>query len=208
MKTSFTALGTTIFLLGLAVLATIYGAWLIYPLEIKWLNLTDTVILSDQTIWNNFNHLMNYLTNPFNWVLGMPDFPSSPEGLYHFEAVKKLFHLAQVVTLGTFPVAILFFKKFKTVSSTVSYYKLFLGMAVLPIVLGLVITGIGFSTFFVVFHQVLFPGDSTWLFDPNLDPVIQILPENYFLHCFILFFICYEVCFVSVTLWIRNHRLS
>ena len=68
-------------------------------------------------------------------------------------------------------------------------------MLSLPLVLGLVGVFIGFEQFFTLFHQILFVGDDTWLFDPAKDPVILILPEDFFLHCFILFFVTYEILF-------------
>ena len=57
---------------------------------------------------------------------------------------------------------------------------------------------IGFNNFFTLFHQVLFVGDSTWLFDPAKDPVIWILPEEFFMHAFILFALLYEGIFSTL----------
>ena len=68
-------------------------------------------------------------------------------------------------------------------------------MLSLPLVLGLVGVFIGFEQFFTLFHQILFVGDDTWLFDPAKDPVILILPENFFLQAFLLFFCLYELIF-------------
>ena len=76
MKTKLTFWGSMLFLLSLSILLTIYLAWIFYPLEIKWLSLTDRVYLKPETIQYNFHILMNYLTNPFSQVLQMPDFRS------------------------------------------------------------------------------------------------------------------------------------
>ena len=40
----------------------------------------------------------------------MPDFPSSADGLHHFQAVKYLFHLTQALFLVLLPVAIRFIR--------------------------------------------------------------------------------------------------
>ena len=64
-------------LLAAAILLTIYLAWLLYPMEISYFNLPDKVYLKAETIQYNFNILMNYLTNPFNHKLAMPDFRAS-----------------------------------------------------------------------------------------------------------------------------------
>ena len=195
MKTKLTFGGSLLFLLSLSILLTIYLSWLVYPLEISWLNLTSRVHVQPQTIQHNFNVLMNYLTNPLSQVLAMPDFPSSASGIHHFVVVKGLFHLAQGVAIVTLPIFYLFWKQVIQKGFLSLYRRGLLIMLSLPLVLGLVGVFIGFEQFFTLFHQILFVGDDTWLFDPAKDPVILILPEDFFLHCFILFFVTYEILF-------------
>ena len=195
MKTKFTFVGSILFLLSLAILLTIYLAWLLYPQEISWLNLTNRVHLQPQTIQHNFNVLMAYLTNPFSQQLEMPDLPSSVSGLHHFAVVKGLFHLAQGVALVTLPIFYLFWKQVIRKGFLPLYRRALLIILSLPLALGLVGVFIGFEQFFTLFHQILFVGDDTWLFDPAKDPVILILPENFFLHAFLLFFCLYELIF-------------
>ena len=195
MKTKFTFVGSLLFLLSLAILLTIYLSWLVYPLEISWLNLTNRVDLKSDIIQYNFHILMDYLTNPFNPVLEMPDFPSSESGLHHFAVVKGLFHLTQGVALVTLPFFYIFWNQVVRKGFLSLYRKTLVFMVGLPVGLGLFGVFIGFERFFTLFHQFLFVGDDTWLFDPAKDPVILILPENFFLHCFILFFVTYEILF-------------
>ena len=195
MRTKLTFGASLLFLLSLAILVTIYLAWILYPFEISWLNLTNRVHLKSDIIQYNFHILMDYLTNPFNPVLEMPDFPSSESGLHHFAVVKGLFHLAQGVAIITLPIFYLFWKQVIQKGFLSLYRRGLLIMLSLPLVLGLVGVFIGFEQFFTLFHQILFVGDDTWLFDPAKDPVILILPEDFFLHCFILFFVTYEILF-------------
>ena len=195
MKTKFTFVGSLFFLLSLTILLTIYLAWLLYPQEISWLNLTNRVHLQPQTIQHNFNVLMDYLTNPLTQVLEMPDFPSSASGIHHFVVVKGLFHLAQGVAVVTLPIFYLFWKQVIQKGFLPLYRRGLLIMLSLPLALGLVGVFIGFEQFFTLFHQILFVGDDTWLFDPAKDPVILILPENFFLQAFLLFFCLYELIF-------------
>lgn len=195
MKTKFTFVGSLLFLLSLAILLTIYLAWLVYPLEISWLHLTSRVRFQPQIIQHNFNVLTDYLTNPLNQVLAMPDFPSSASGIHHFVVVKGLFHLAQGVALVTLPMFFLFWKQVVRRGFLSLYRGGLLLMLSLPLVLGLIGVFIGFDQFFTLFHQILFVGDDSWLFDPAKDPVILILPEDFFLHAFLLFFCLYELIF-------------
>ena len=195
MKTKLTFGGSLLFLLSLSILLTIYLAWFMYPQEISWLNLSNRVPFQPQTIQHNFNVLMDYLTNPLNQALKMPDFPSSPSGIHHFAVVKGLFHLAQGVAIVTLPIFYLFWKQVIQKGFLFLYRRGLLIMLSLPLVLALVGIFIGFEQFFTLFHQILFVGDDTWLFDPAKDPVILILPEDFFLHAFLLFFCLYELIF-------------
>ncbi|RSJ70013.1 hypothetical protein D8805_02260 [Streptococcus oralis subsp. dentisani] len=205
MKTKLTFWGSMLFLLSLSILLTIYLAWIFYPLEIQWLNLADRVYLKSETIQYNFQILMNYLTNPFSQVLEMPDFRSSVAGLHHFAVVKNLFHLVQLVTLVTLPSFYFFVKNIVKKGFLALYRKSILTLLVLPLVIGLVGVLIGFEQFFTLFHQILFVGDDTWLFDPAKDRVILILPETFFLHAFLLFFGLYESFFGF--LYLKSRRI-
>lgn len=195
-------------LLAASVLATIYLAWLFYPLEISWLGLEKIVYMTPSHIRYNFNHLMSYLTNPFVRRLAMPDFPSSAAGLKHFADVKRLFHLTQLLFLLTFVPTIYFVKKEWQQRSLWQFHSFFRLIVLLPFLLGFVAGLLGFETFFTLFHQVLFAGDSTWLFNPNTDSVIYILPEAFFQHCFLLFFASYELLFGAILLEIRREKQS
>ena len=210
MKTKLTFGVSLLFLLSLAILVTIYLAWILYPFEISWLNLTNRVHLKSDIIQYNFHILMDYLTNPFNPVLEMPDFPSSESGLHHFVVVKGLFHLAQGVAIVTLPIFYLFWKQVIQKGFLSLYRRGLLIMLSLPLVLGLVGVFIGFEQFFTLFHQILFVGDDTWLFDPAKDPVILILPEDFFLHAFLLFFCLYELIFGFIYLlsWKKLPKIS
>ena len=205
MKTKLTFWGSMFFLLSLSILLTIYLAWIFYPMEIEWLNLTDRVFLKSETILYNFHILMNYLTNPFSQVLQMPDFRSSAAGLHHFAVVKNLFHLVQLVTLVTLPCFYFFVKKIVKKGFLPLYRKNILTLVLLPLVIGFLGILIGFEQFFTLFHQILFVGDDTWLFDPAKDPVILILPETFFLHAFLLFFGFYESFFGF--LYLKSRRI-
>lgn len=197
---------TVLFLLSFSILATIYLVWLFYPLEISWLKLEQAVYMKSSQIQYNFNRLMLYLTNPFNWRLSMPDFSSSKNGLHHFKQVKLLFHLAQLSALISLPSFLLFMKNSIQKGYGLLYKRTLRICTLIPIVLTLAAGLVGFNTFFTLFHQVLFAGDDTWLFNPYTDPVIYILPEAFFLHCFLLFFLIYEIIFCSLLWKIRQQQ--
>lgn len=200
MHTKILHLLSLVWLLALAILVTIYLAWAIYPLEISWLQLDQQLVMTSQTLQDNFKVLMHYLTLPWVGTLAMPDFPSSASGLKHFVDVKHLFHLVQgIVLLLALPSFIHLWKNSRS-GALWLYEKSYLWMTILPLVIGGVGLLLGFETFFTLFHNLLFPGDNSWLFDPRTDPVIWALPEAFFLHCFIIFFSIYE--FLAVGLYL------
>ena len=204
MKNKLWTFGTWLWLLSLAVLVAIYGAWLIYPLEVDWLKLTLQVTITKADLLKNFNVLMTYLTNPLSHTLAMPDFPSSASGLKHFGDVKHLFHLAQAVFILLAYPSWLFLKNSRAEKSLFLHQRAFTLAAILPIVIAVVGLLIGFDQFFTLFHEMLFPGDSSWLFNPATDPIIWVLPEEYFMHCFIIFFVTYEALMLSLLVIARK----
>lgn len=52
----------------------------------------------------------------------------------------------------------------------------------MPVFIAVIALFGGFESIFITFHQIFFR-DATWLFDPATDPVINILPERYFMLC-------------------------
>ena len=48
------------------------------------------------------------------------------------------------------------------------------------------LAALDFDRAFTVFHTVFFPGKTNWLFDPDTDQIINILPEKFFMDCAIL----------------------
>ena len=61
----------------------------------------------------------------------------------------------------------------------------------------LVIMGISFQQFFVLFHKILFRNND-WIFDPTKDPIIDALPDDFFLACFVLFFVLFIISMLAL----------
>ncbi|MEW4354059.1 TIGR01906 family membrane protein [Streptococcus pneumoniae] len=206
MRTRWSFLASQVWLLAFSICLTIYGMWLVYPLEIAYLDLPNQAYVSAKTIAYNFHILMNYLTNPFVQVLEMPDFRSSAAGLHHFQAVKWLFHLVQALTIFLLPAVYAFYKDVIKAGYLTLFKRRILAILLTPVVIGGVAMSMGFEFFFTLFHQILFVGDDTWLFDPRFDPVIRILPQDFFLHAFVLFFVLYEGLLLALYFFSRKRK--
>lgn len=172
------------FLLTTVITVTIFASYALFAFDIHHYQLNLVVDMKPGTIMKNYAQMMDYLINPFNWHWHLSNFISSPAGRLHFLDCKKLFLLNFVV----FIVSGIYVAKFHKIR--VRFTRVFFWIGIFGIVLALLMV-MNFDQFFVVFHEVLFR-NSDWLFDPNKDPVINILPEDFFTQCFVLFFILFE----------------
>ncbi|MBF0786476.1 MULTISPECIES: TIGR01906 family membrane protein [unclassified Streptococcus] len=206
MKAKGSLVASLLFLLSAAIIVTICLVWMFYPLEIQWLGLEKIVYMKAADIRYNFNILLRYLTLPWEQRLSMANFRSSASGLRHFQQVKWLFHLAQVIFLMSLPGFLYFWKKIVKKGYGNLYQSSLITAAALPLLIAIFGMSVGFDSFFTLFHQVLFAGDSSWLFNPNTDPVIYILPAEFFLHCFLLFFVLYEGLCLGMILVCNSKR--
>lgn len=50
------------------------------------------------------------------------------------------------------------------------------------------LAALDFDRAFTVFHSIFFPGKDNWIFDPAADPIIRLMPEEFFRNCAILIF--------------------
>lgn len=182
-----------LWIIALSVTLTIFLAIPLFFGEIFWYQLTDLVQMTAGKIWYNFLILMNYLINPLETKLSMPDFPSSASGLHHFAEVKNLFMLVFFLTIILIPFTIRFIKE----NLSIVFHNALRVVMLFPLAIGVIAWLIGFDRFFVAFHEVLFR-DNSWLFDPATDPIISVLPEQFFMHSFLIFLLIYELIFFVI----------
>ncbi|MHC5250158.1 TIGR01906 family membrane protein [Enterococcus sp. LJL90] len=167
----------------------------LYVFDIGYLNILDYTDVSRDVLLHNFDQLMAFLNNPFNTTLALPDFPMSASGAQHFYDVKKLFLLDYAVLIVTAIPAIWFIVGLVKQKALWKLIRPFQVALVVPVIFGFLMA-VGFDTFFVRFHELFFANDD-WLFNPATDPIINVLPEAFFMHCFILFFVLIELIFLS-----------
>lgn len=182
-----------LWIIALSVTLTIFLAIPLFFGEIFCYQLTDLVQMTAGKIWHNFLILMNYLINPLETKLSMPDFPSSASGLHHFAEVKNLFMLVFFLTIILIPFIIRFMKE----NLSLVFHNALRVVMLFPLAIGVIAWLIGFDQFFVAFHEVLFR-DNSWLFDPATDPIISVLPEQFFMHSFLIFLLIYELIFFVI----------
>ena len=152
----------------------------LYYYDIDKLNIPILSNLSEEEIILNYDYLIDYNLGKDDKNFEMPTIKSSPQGKIHFEEVRdifqninKLFDLCLVISIiGVF--INLKYKNTKFLNITSK------SLISIPIILALPIV-INFEGSFVIFHKLMFSNDY-WIFDPNLDPVIDMLPQQFFFH--------------------------
>lgn len=180
-------------LLTLAITLTINARWL-YQFDIGHLDLLDYTTLSSKELLHNFDQLMRYLNLPWVESLKMTDFPVSASGALHFYEVKKLFLLNYGLLLATIVPSFFYLRHLIKQQRLWTMIQPFRIAVAVPIVIAFLMA-VNFDRFFIMFHGVFFNNDA-WIFNPATDPIINVLPETSFLHCFILFFVLLEIFYL------------
>lgn len=191
-------------LISLAVFLTI-NARFIYLLDIRHLDILKYTTLDQATLLQNYDQLMRFLNFPWLKHLSLPDFPMSRGGRAHFYDVKKLFLIDYAVLLLTFFPSAYFLYDLHKKKRQWRLIRPFQWGMLLPVLVAVVMS-MGFDTFFTKFHELFFSNDD-WLFDPVTDPIINVLPEQYFMHCFIFFFLLIE-CFFALAIGLGKRGLK
>lgn len=156
----------------------------LYYFDIQYLNIVEQSTFSRDEIIRNYDYVINYLVSPKEQEFKLPSIPYSEYGQIHFKDVKKIFTVIDILIIitGLFSIIGLYrnlkFKNLDFLKQTSSI------LIILPILL-LTAFMINFDTFFTVFHKIFFRNDY-WLFDPKLDPIINILPQEFFYHSALL----------------------
>lgn len=192
MKTLFTtnrkkdivlALLLTIFIITLAVVFTVFFKQLYY-FDIDYLNIPTMSGVSKEVIKKNYDILIQYQNVFYRGTLDLPDFIMSTTGRIHFEEVKRIFDIIQILCMITGVISlVMIYQNIK--DKEYRYLKLTSVFAiVIPTILGF-LASLDFDKAFVIFHKIFFRNDY-WIFNSATDPIITILPESFFMHCFIM----------------------
>lgn len=144
---------------------------------------------SGQEIRQAYDAVLDYLTLPGKeFSTGV--FPHSAEGKAHFEDCKGLFDLNAGLMLGSAAVlAVLYLMRGKWGPYRLGRLSAPAWAAVLsltaPMVIG-ALAALDFDRAFAVFHTIFFPGQTNWVFDWYADPIIRVLPQEFFRNCAIV----------------------
>ena len=180
-RNTVTAIALMLFIISAAVTITLNFRPLFY-FDIDYLDIEAQSGFSKEDIRKNYDALIDYNSMLNHDTLEFPTLPMSEGGRIHFEEVKQIFVAIEYIFIASGIIGLAFllllickFKEF-----------LFLKLAsiltiAIPAVLAILIS-INWEAAFVTFHHIFFNNDY-WLFYPDKDPVILMLPDEFFVHC-------------------------
>ncbi|AJM71827.1 TIGR01906 family membrane protein [Mycoplasma yeatsii] len=156
-----------------------------YYWQIKSLNIEQTSHYSYSTIKTAYDSIMNYLSLFGSYSVG--SLKSSVEGQTHFYDVKILFiictSLFLISLIGVISISIFKLKhknNFKTKFNQSFYASVFIVLFAIVIS---IFALIDFDKDFEIFHKIFFMQKDNWIFNPDSDQIINILPEEFFRNC-------------------------
>lgn len=179
------ALILTLAIIGISVVGTLAFRPLYYH-DMKLLEISAYSGYPETEIRENYDALIDYNMAWKDGDLTFPTLPMSETGKIHFEEVKEIFDIFKYLAvfgsaLGV--VGIVFMAKKKEYR----YLKMTAIVSCgLPVVLG-VLVALFWDKVFVIFHELFFNNDY-WIFDYRTDPIILLLPDEFFMHCALLIF--------------------
>ena len=152
----------------------------LYYLDISRMNLVEKSSFNAVVIKENYNILIDYccpfFTGPLEFTIR-----SSASGISHFAECKQIFNVIYIAGA----ISLLFVVASFIIKAKLGELKYLRNCAIITVILPAVVgifALIDFNTLFLLFHKITFSNDD-WLFDPVTDPVINILPEEFFMQC-------------------------
>ena len=161
-----------------------------YYWHIEFLNL-DRFGYSAAQIKDAYNEILDYLTLP-GGTFRAGDFPFTASGASHFADCKVLFTLnAVLLLLSAAAVLILLMIKKRGHLTSLQIGRFHAGFyaavtALLLVVLLMILASMDFYAAFVTFHSIFFPGKENWILNYRTDPIINVMPQDFFMHCAML----------------------
>lgn len=182
-KDILTSISFLVFIFSTAIVFTLFFKPLYY-FDINHLNLVEKTGYTLKQIKDNYQILINYQSIFYQGELVFKDFIMSTNGRIHFIEVKRIFEIIQVIwIISTITTAILITYQIK--HKEYRFFKLTSKLTIIIPLIVIMIVLIDFEHVFILFHKLCFNNDY-WIFNIYTDPIINILPETFFMHAVIL----------------------
>lgn len=162
-----------------------------YYAHIDALSLSEQSGFTEYQIKESYDDVLDYLTHKDReFSAGVMKF--SGEGAQHFKDCKSLFDLnASVLILSALILIVLLvlqkagkLSPFMLGKHSSAFYSAVCAVGI-PLIVGLA-ASLDFEKAFTVFHKVFFHEKTNWIFYPEKDQIIRVLPQKFFMNYAIL----------------------
>ena len=157
-----------------------------YYAQIEPLELEQSSSLGREEIIEAYDEVLDYCIGASDeFSAGV--LPFSESGSAHFADCRRLFILDLWLFFGSMAAIALLklYRRRHEIPRLLGHGAAFWGAAGIGAVL-LVIGAAAATNFdraFTMFHSLFFPSEDNWIFDPALDPIITLMPEEFFRNC-------------------------
>ena len=165
-----------------AVVLTLVVAPCIHQMDVEKYALDVYSGLSTEQIKSEFSHLVGYLWLWHRQPLQLSYFPMSQTGIIHFAEVKVFVDWIQIIWIITTIFLVIGTKK-RLQKKEILFLKQTAMVTCALLGTLFLVALVAFDRLFVIFHQIVFRNEY-WIFSTATDPVIKILPEEFFMHGF------------------------
>lgn len=160
-----------------------------YYAQIVPLHLPEKSGLTIGEICRAYDEAMDYCTGAQDkFSAGILDY--SEAGAAHFSDCRRLFLLDHWLFAAALSViaAIMVYARKTSLPRPFGRSPAFWGAAGMcaALLTAAIFTAANFDRAFDLFHRILFPGKSNWVLNHTSDPIVRILPAEYFQNCAIL----------------------
>ena len=159
----------------------------IYYWCIPLLHIESTSGFTKDMILENYNALIDYFSPFVHTPLTLPSLEQSQYGIQHFAEVKDIF-LFLLMLIPITSILLIIYLVLTRKKGNLHYLKTTsIVIIAAPFILGLGFI-INFDRTFTIFHKIFFR-NNYWIFDASKDPIIRMLPEEFFMICGIVIII-------------------
>ena len=151
--------------------------------------------MTEEQIRQSYDEMMDFCLG-FSSEFSAGVLPYSESGASHFADVRTLFIFDFVLIFVCTAALITIFVVLKKKKLKLCRFRRrsapfwsVVSLGVISSIIGIA-CAINFKATFVFFHHLFFPGKTNWYFDPYTDPIIDLLPNQFFSNCAVLIFGC------------------
>lgn len=157
-------------------------------------------------ISHDYWRLLWYLLNPFTDHLGVVYLKVSAHGSAHYQQVKFLFTIIEVVVICSVAASIVEMRSIKKNAKQLLSLLSALRIMFIVIIVNLLFFLIDFNAHFINLHRWLF-NNHWWVFNMTTDQTILLMPISFFVRCCLLWLVLTVITWGVLDAIIRRQML-